>query len=331
MRNFTSAAAPLTWLVDAIPALQYLPSFLPGMKFMKTAQEWKRITQDTVEIPYSLARGQMKTSTNRPSYVSKLVQQLKQQSVESTVASSLSGDNEHAIKWTAATLYAAGSDTTAMALSSFVLAMVMFPKVQQKAQAEIDRVVGTDRLPQFSDEPKLSYIQAVVQETLRWSPVTPLAFPHATTEQTFYNGYLIAKGAYLIPSVWWFLHNPDVYRDPNSFDPDRFLQPRNEPDPRRHAFGYGRRICPGRHFADLNIYLTIAQTLAAFKISPLVDEEGLEVEAKLEVTPGAISHVVDFPYRIRPRGIKQETMIRSFEVDQTWEKGDAALLETSWE
>jgi cytochrome P450 len=78
------------------------------------------------------------------------------------------------IKDSTATVYLGGSDTTVSAVISFFLAMLVYPDVQRKAQAEIDRVVGKDRLPEMDDESRLPYVQAVVNECLRWLPVTPL-------------------------------------------------------------------------------------------------------------------------------------------------------------
>jgi len=52
--------------------------------------------------------------------------------------------------------------------------MQLYPEVQRKAQEEIDRVVGRDRLPTISDRPNLPYIEAVIKELLRWNPVAPL-------------------------------------------------------------------------------------------------------------------------------------------------------------
>lgn len=56
----------------------------------------------------------------------------------------------------------------------FTLAMVLNPRVWKRAQAEIDAVVGTDRLPDFGDRPTLPYVDAIIRETLRWRPVVPL-------------------------------------------------------------------------------------------------------------------------------------------------------------
>jgi cytochrome P450 len=78
------------------------------------------------------------------------------------------------IKNSTATLYLAGSDTTVAAIESFFLAMLVYPDVQRKAQAEIDLVIGHDRLPEFGDVPQLPYVQGVAKECLRWLPVAPI-------------------------------------------------------------------------------------------------------------------------------------------------------------
>jgi cytochrome P450 len=76
----------------------------------------------------------------------------------------------------------------------FIHAMTQFPDVQKKAQEELDRVVGTDRLANFDDQTSLPYIQAVCREVLRWRPVFPLGISHASTTDDVYNGYYIPAG-----------------------------------------------------------------------------------------------------------------------------------------
>jgi fumagillin biosynthesis cytochrome P450 monooxygenase len=78
------------------------------------------------------------------------------------------------IKHATATLYLGGSDTTVASAVDFFLAMLVYPDVQRKAQVEIDRVVGKDRLPEMNDAPQLPYVQGVVNECLRWLPATPV-------------------------------------------------------------------------------------------------------------------------------------------------------------
>jgi cytochrome P450 len=74
----------------------------------------------------------------------------------------------------------AGTDTTAISLTTTIQAMVKYPYVQQKAQKLIDEVVGDARSPRWSDVAQLPYIVQIIKETLRWRPIAPL-MPHATT------------------------------------------------------------------------------------------------------------------------------------------------------
>ena len=77
--------------------------------------------------------------------------------------------------------------------------MSIYPEVQKKAQEELDRVVGPDRLPEFNDYEHLIYIQATMLESIRWIPVTPLGVPHSPTRDDEYRGYHIPKGATILP------------------------------------------------------------------------------------------------------------------------------------
>lgn len=85
---------------------------------------------------------------------------------------------------------------------TFFLAMTIFPDVQKKAQEEIDRVIGGDRLPLSSDLPNLPYIEAIMKETHRWHNVLPMGLPHSSVEEDTYQGYTIPKGALLLYNTW---------------------------------------------------------------------------------------------------------------------------------
>lgn len=76
----------------------------------------------------------------------------------------------------------------------FLIAMALHPSVQRRVQDEIDRVVGTDRLPSFEDRDSLPLVEALLRETMRWRPVVPLAFPHTTVKDDMYKGFYIPKG-----------------------------------------------------------------------------------------------------------------------------------------
>lgn len=85
-----------------------------------------------------------------------------------------------------------------------MLACVKFgPQFIPKAQAELDRVVGPDRLPTFDDLDRLDYVRAIASETLRWRPVAVLGgTPHASTADDVYKGMFIPKGSTVIAPLW---------------------------------------------------------------------------------------------------------------------------------
>jgi len=123
--------------------------------------------------------------------------------------------------------------------------MVLNPKVMRKAQEELDRVVGKGHLPDFSDRENLPYIDAVVKEVLRWNPPVPIAVPNRAMQDDVYRGYLIPAGATVIQNVWAVFHDPNIYPDPYTFNPDRFLKDgKINPlvfNPEDRVFGTGRR------------------------------------------------------------------------------------------
>jgi len=323
MTEFSLAAAPMAWAVDIVPALQHLPESFPGAGFKKTARKWRKSIEASAHIPYRFVQRQMAARSNRPSYVSRLVQQLQQEQ-----GGRLNDDDEEAVIWTAASLYGAAADTTTIILTVFTLAMIENTHVQRKAQEEIDRVVGTDRLPTFEDRDNLPYVNALVKEVLRWWPIAPMGFPHAATEDIEFNNHLIPKGTYILPAVWWFLHDPEVYRSPETFDPDRFLPPRNEPDPAAEAFGYGRRRCPGRFFADSSLYINKVQSLAAFDFTKAKGKNGEEIDVDVKTKPGILAYPTEFEFQVSPRSGKHAEMIRQLERQVPWEESDAGLLES---
>jgi len=316
LEYFSEAAVPGKWIVDIMPFLEILPEWLPGVQFQKTARTWKRATMAMVEEPYAYVKRQMDLRSNDVSYVSKMLEQYE---------SDVSPEEEHAIKWTAATLYGAGADTSVSTLTSFYLAMSVCPEVQKKAQEEIDRVVGKSRLPTFSDRENLPYVEAIVKEILRWLPVAPLGMPHAADEENLFKGYRIPKGSVILPNVWWFTHDPATYHEPMQFIPERYFEPYNEPYPDM-IWGYGRRACAGRAFADASIYLTCVQSLAVFDIRKAVDEMGREIDPKIHLQGGAIAHPAPFKCRISPRSEGHENLINMTMSKHPWEESHAKYI-----
>lgn len=325
MDNLSLAFVPLKWAIDAVPALKYLPDWFPGMAYRKTAQEWKDVNEAAAELPYSFVKRQLANNTHRPSYVSNLLQE-SMAKTKSSNGGELSPDDEEAIKWTAVSLYAAGSDSTVAIMESVILALLLHPEVVTRAQDEIDAVVGKDRLPTFEDRANLPFVDAIVKEAWRWNPVGPMGLTHKSEEDLYWGGYLIPAGSYLLPSLWWFLHDPKDYSDPEAFKPERYLEPLNEQDPSEVAFGYGRRSCSGRYFADASIYITVAKLLAVFAIHKARDANGKEIPVKLESVAGMVNRPKPYQFKIEPRSQHHADLLRRIEADEEPLTGDSKLL-----
>jgi len=177
--------------------------------------------------------------------------------------------------------------------------MAQCPDVQKKAQADIDQM---DRLPTLDGHESLPYIKAIMKEIARWGPVNPLGLPHRVVEDDVYENHLIPKGATVFGNIWYAIehlpafitticlphlyraiaHDEEVYPDPFTFDPSRHLGDKPQLDPFKFIFGFGRRVCPGAHLAEMTSFLNIATILTVFNISKPVDGEGNEVEPKIE-------------------------------------------------
>ncbi|KIJ46528.1 hypothetical protein M422DRAFT_134348, partial [Sphaerobolus stellatus SS14] len=173
---------------------------------------------------------------------------------------------------------------TVSSVHSFFLAMTLYPDVQAKAQAELDRVVGNDRLPTFSDRENLPYINACVKEVFRWNTALPLGVAHMNSVADEYNGHIIPEGNYHVSRA--MMMDKSIYKDPTEFMPERWLK--GDIDSIQHNFGFGRRICPGMWTADASLFIIMATVLATFNISPPVDHNGKHLFPNVKYTTGMI-------------------------------------------
>ncbi|KAI4651751.1 hypothetical protein J4E93_001947 [Alternaria ventricosa] len=317
MAEFADASVPGKWPVDVMPFLRFLPDWCPGTGFKRTARQMAKTLIRTAEEPYAFVKWQMQDKKAKTSFLSQAIESLGSDA-----------SMEYINKWSAASMYLGGADTTVSSLMTFFLAMAVFPEVQKKVQEELDRVIGGDRLPITSDKASLPYIEAVVKETHRWHPVGPMSIPHSCTQEDSVNGYKIPKGAMIMPNNWWFTHDPAVYPDPMVFRPERYIATPThtaEPDPRTWTFGYGRRVCPGRYVADNALFTTIAQSLAVFNVEKPI-ENGKVVEPRVEFEPGVVSHPKPYRVSIVPRSEKCRELVKQAEEVYPWGESDAEAL-----
>ncbi|KAI0699609.1 cytochrome P450 [Cerioporus squamosus] len=291
---------PGKYVVESLPVLQYLPSWMPGAGFKREVASMKsRMRQITTEL-WEAGKAHLEKGADNDSLLARIVRNAANLDKDAAAEEEAMGAG------IATTVYTAGAGTTESATLVFFLAMALYPEAQQKAQEELDRVVGPSRLPDFSDRDSLPYVNALVKEVLRWHVGTPTSLPHASIEDDIYNGYIIPGGSIVLPNLWAFSKDPEVYPDPFSFNPDRFLKDGqlNEEvrDPYSIIFGFGRRVCVGKHLATASLFITCASILHAFKISPPVDEHGkpLPLEAKFR-TNLITADPERFECDIRPR------------------------------
>ncbi|XP_031490699.1 flavonoid 3'-monooxygenase-like [Nymphaea colorata] len=168
-------------------------------------------------------------------------------------------------------LFTAGTDTSASTVEWALAELIRHPHIQKKVQAELDSVVGRDRLVKESDIQNLPYLQAVVKETFRLHPSTPLSLPRIASESCQVAGYHIPKGTRLLVNVWAISRDPSIWTDPLEFQPDRFMpgSKYENIDVRGNdfeviPFGAGRRICAGMSMGIRMVQLMAATLVHGF-------------------------------------------------------------------
>ncbi|XP_078699161.1 steroid 17-alpha-hydroxylase/17,20 lyase-like isoform X2 [Branchiostoma floridae x Branchiostoma belcheri] len=169
-----------------------------------------------------------------------------------------------------ADVFLGGTETTTQILRWAVLFLAAHPEIQEKVAAELDSVVGRDRLPELSDREATPYTEATVNEVLRMGLIDPLSLPHATTADTTLRGYHIPKGTEVLPNLWALHHDPDTWGDPHTFRPERFLDETGNLMPKPFAlmpFSVGRRACPGEKMGMADTYLLLAGLVQNFHFS----------------------------------------------------------------
>ncbi|KAI0640932.1 cytochrome P450 [Trametes meyenii] len=293
---------PGAFLVDVFPWLRYVPSWVPGAGWKRKGETYRANMDKMSATPYQFVKNQMAAGTAAPSFSA------------SMLALNPSAEEEYRIKMSAASIYSGGADTTVSAILSFILAMALYPDIQKKAQAELDASIGNERLPTYSDIAQMPYLNALYLEVQRWNPVVPLGVPHAISADDYYEGYLIPKGSIVVVNQWNMLHDPELYRDPFTFEPNRFL-PRDdgqapETDPRKIAFGFGRRICPGIHLAEASVLVAVAMLLSIYNISDAKTKEGVPITPEtVKYTGGTISHPSPFDCTFSPRSERGKALL----------------------
>ncbi|TEY60793.1 hypothetical protein BOTCAL_0176g00110 [Botryotinia calthae] len=224
--------------------------------------------------------------------------------------------------------WAAGIGTTTTAFEIAILAMLHYPECLREAKAELDAVVGKDRMPTFEDQQTLPYLGAFIKETLRWRLVTPTGIAHSSTQDYIYKGMLIPKNASVYANAAEIMKDPAVFPEGEKFRPERFLET-NDPrllNYRFGCFGFGRRMCPGMHVALQSMYIVIARLIWAYDVLPVTINGKPYIPDENDFTYGLVSYPANLKFQLVPRSEKHREIIIA---DAERANADMAHLEGS--
>ncbi|KAL6296193.1 hypothetical protein ACE6H2_004335 [Prunus campanulata] len=168
----------------------------------------------------------------------------------------------------------AGTDTTSTALDWAMALLLNHPETMEKVRAEIETKIGQERLLEEHDLPKLTYLQNVINETLRLYPPSPLLFPHEASEHCVVGGFEVPRHTMLFINAWAIHRDPEVWEDPTRFEPERFEGWSGDGSEgyKLIAFGAGRRGCPGAALANRLIGLALGTWIQSFEWERISEE-----------------------------------------------------------
>ncbi|KAG2747300.1 cytochrome P450 [Suillus brevipes Sb2] len=285
----------------AFPFLEKLPFWCFGGVYAQMGRS-RELAQQLLNEPLNEVKAQMANGSASHSLVADFLSQAHDDADEDTM------------KAVALMIYIAGLDTSASALQTFLLAMVLYPDVQARARAEIDQAVKHDKMPCLADRESLPYLDAILREVLRWYPVAPLGVPHTTSNDDVYGGYFIPKDAVVMVNQWALSRDEDMFPDASRFDPSRHLTvdgKLKDSFVNHYAFGHGRRICPGRWFAENSMWTAVAAILAVLHIDYAKDSNGDRIEVKPELSTGMVTHPEPFHCSFESTNTAREGFLRA--------------------
>ncbi|KAJ7292052.1 cytochrome P450 [Mycena rebaudengoi] len=302
-----SSAAPGAFLVHHLTWLEHLPRWMTGWR--QYAEFWYKHDSVMFQNLFTSVAKRVEAGDDGPSVVSTVLKNQAKSGLTGTESS-----------WLAATLFAASAEALSSQMEWFLVSMILHPKVQEIAQAELDAVVGRERMPTLEDYDRLPFIRAVVKEVFRWRTTVPLGIPHQLAEDDWYAGYFLPKNSLIFANIWDLHKDTEVYgEDVDVFRPERHLTndgdlkqpPADTKDESHFSYGFGRRICVGRHLANRTIFIQVATILWSFKILPGKNSKGVTVLPDPDAgrVDGLVVRPSPFTHMLSPRFSEVEGII----------------------
>nr|BAP87034.1 cytochrome P450 2A [Oryzias latipes] len=239
---------------DFIPALRYLPS-KAMKKFVEINNRFQSFVQKIVNEHYATY-----DKDNIRDITDSLIDHCEDRKLDENSNIQMSDEKVVGI---VNDLFGAGFDTISTALSWAVGYLVAYPDIEKRLFEEIKENIGLNRNPTISDRSNLPLTDAFILEIFRHSSFLPFTIPHCTTRDTSLNGYYIPKDTCVFINQWQINHDPKLWQDPSSFNPDRFLSEDGSEVNRLDGekvmvFGLGKRRCIGEVIARNEVFLFLA-------------------------------------------------------------------------
>ncbi|PIN03538.1 Cytochrome P450 CYP2 subfamily [Handroanthus impetiginosus] len=175
-------------------------------------------------------------------------------------------------------LLVGGTDTSATTVEWTLHEILRQPHILQKAKEELNRVIGRNRWVEENDCSQLTYIDAIIMESMRLHPLGTLLGPHYAIEDCKVAGYDISKGTTVLINTWSIGRDPISWDKPEEFLPERFIGKEIDMLGSNFAllpFGSGRRRCPGYNLGLKVVRTTLANLLHGFELKLV---EGMRIE-----------------------------------------------------
>lgn len=195
----------------------------------------------------------------------------------------------------------AGSETTSSTIEWALTELLTNPESLNKAKAELAQAVGADRTFEEDDIDNLPYLKAVIKETLRLHPPIPFLVPRRAMEDTNFQGYHIPKDTQVLVNAWAIGRDPEVWDEPWSFKPERFLGSTVDYKGQNYElipFGAGRRMCAGVPLAHRMLHLILGSLLHQFDWE-LDCKEKIDMNDRMGITVRKAEPLIAVPKRCK--------------------------------
>lgn len=195
----------------------------------------------------------------------------------------------------------AGSETTSSTIEWALTELLSNPESLNKAKAELGQAVGADRTFEEDDIDNLPYLKAVIKETLRLHPPIPFLVPRRAMEDTNFQGYHIPKDTQVLVNAWAIGRDPEVWDEPWSFKPERFLGSTVDYKGQNYElipFGAGRRMCAGVPLAHRMLHLILGSLLHQFDWE-LDCKEKIDMNDRMGITVRKAEPLIAVPKRCK--------------------------------